>query len=100
MRRANSKETRRLSRNRRDGLGTDAQLHDPEDAMADDKATAAAAGNNPYTQTYVVQSGDSLSKIAQKYYGDPALYTKIFEANRDLLNDPNKIQPGQKLRIP
>lgn len=39
--------------------------------MADDKATAAAAGNNPYTQTHVVQSGDSLSKIAQKYYGDP-----------------------------
>ena len=68
--------------------------------MADDKTTAAAAGNNPYTQTHVVQSGDSLSKIAQKYYGDPALYTKIFEANRDLLKDPNKIQPGQKLRIP
>ena len=68
--------------------------------MADDKTTAAAAGNNPYTQTYVVQSGDSLSKIAQKYYGDPALYTKIFEANRDLLKDPNRIQPGQKLRIP
>lgn len=62
--------------------------------MADDKT------NNPYTQTYVVQPGDSLSKIAQKYYGDPALYTKIFEANRDLLKDPNKISPGQKLRIP
>ena len=56
--------------------------------------------NNPYTQTHVVQSGDSLSKIAQKYYGDPALYSKIFEANRDLLKDPNKISPGQKLRIP
>jgi len=62
--------------------------------MADDKT------NNPYTQTYVVQAGDSLSKIAQKYYGDPALYTKIFEANRDLLKDPDKISPGQKLRIP
>jgi len=69
--------------------------------MADDKTPAAApAGNNPYTQTYVVQSGDSLSKIAQKYYGDASLYTKIFEANRDILKDPNKIQPGQKLRIP
>ena len=68
--------------------------------MADDKTTSGAAGNNPYTQIHVVQSGDSLSKIAQKYYGDPALYTKIFEANRDLLKDPNKIQPGQKLRIP
>jgi nucleoid-associated protein YgaU len=68
-----------------------------EDTMADDKTPAA---DNPYTQTYVVQSGDTLSKIAQKYYGDPALYTQIFEANRDVLKDPNKIFPGQKLKIP
>jgi nucleoid-associated protein YgaU len=70
---------------------------DPEDTMADDKNPAA---DNPYTQTHVVQSGDTLSKIAQKYYGDASLYTKIFQANRDVLNDPNKIKPGQKLRIP
>jgi len=73
--------------------------------MADDKTSAGTggsppAGNNPYTQTYVVQSGDTLSKIAQRYYGDASLYNKIFEANRDVLKDPNKIQPGQKLRIP
>jgi nucleoid-associated protein YgaU len=68
--------------------------------MADNKDSAGAAGSNPYTQTHVVVSGDTLSKIAQKYYGDPALYTQIFEANRDVLNDPNKIFPGQKLRIP
>jgi nucleoid-associated protein YgaU len=70
--------------------------------MADDKTPPAnpAAANNPYTQSYVVQSGDTLSKIAQKYYGDAALYTKIFQANRDILSDPNKIQVGQKLRIP
>ena len=69
--------------------------------MADDKtSTPSAAADNPYTQTYVVQPGDSLSKIAQKYYGDAALYPRIFEANRDLLKDPNKISPGQKLRIP
>jgi nucleoid-associated protein YgaU len=71
--------------------------------MADDKTPAtpnAAAANNPYTQTYVVQSGDTLSKIAQKYYGDASLYTKIFDANKDILKDPNKIQVGQKLRIP
>ena len=66
--------------------------------MADDQTPAPA--NNPYTQTYTVASGDTLSKIAQKYYGDPALYTKIFQANRDVLSDPNKIFPGQKLRIP
>jgi len=47
-----------------------------------------------------VQSGDTLSKIAQKYYGDASLYTQIFQANRDVLSDPNKISPGQKLRIP
>ena len=70
--------------------------------MADDKNTpaSAAAANNPYTQIYVVQSGDTLSKIAHKYYGDASLYPKIFQANRDQLSDPNKISPGQKLRIP
>jgi nucleoid-associated protein YgaU len=69
--------------------------------MADDKTPApSAAADNPYTQTYVVQAGDTLSKIAQKYYGDATLYTKIFEANRDVLKDPNRISPGQKLRIP
>jgi nucleoid-associated protein YgaU len=67
--------------------------------MADDK-TSTAPADNPYTQTYVVQSGDSLSKIAQRFYGDGSLYNKIFEANRDILKDPNKISPGQKLRIP
>ncbi len=55
---------------------------------------------NPYTQTYIVKKGDTLSKIAEEFYGDKMLYPKIFEANRDILNDPNKIKPGQKLRIP
>jgi nucleoid-associated protein YgaU len=65
--------------------------------MADN---TTSGGDNPYTQTHVVQSGDTLSKIAQQYYGDPALYDKIFQANRDVLKDPNKIFPGQKLKIP
>ena len=65
--------------------------------MADDTKPAA---DNAYTQTHVVVAGDTLSKIAQKYYGDPALYDKIFQANRDVLKDPNKIYPGQKLKIP
>jgi nucleoid-associated protein YgaU len=64
---------------------------------ADEKQTPA---DNPYTQTYVVKKGDTLSKIADEVYGDKMLYPKIFEANRDILKDPNKIQPGQKLRIP
>ena len=68
-----------------------------ETPMADDKKPAA---DNPYTQTHVVQAGDTLSRIAEKYYGDASLYTRIFQANRDVLSDPNKIRPGQKLRIP
>lgn len=61
---------------------------------------ASPPKDNPYTQTYVVQKGDTLSKIADQYYGDARLYTQIFEANRDVLKDPDKIKPGQKLRIP
>jgi nucleoid-associated protein YgaU len=56
--------------------------------------------DDPYAQYYVVKKGDSLSKIAEEFYGDQMLYPKIFEANRHLLSDPNKIKPGQKLRIP
>ena len=49
---------------------------------------------------YTVQSGDSLSKIAKRFYGDANLYPKIFEANRDQLSDPNKIRVGQSLKLP
>ncbi len=49
---------------------------------------------------YTVQSGDSLSKIAQAQLGDASQYTKIFEANKPMLTDPDKIYPGQVLRIP
>lgn len=56
--------------------------------------------DNPYAQHYTVKKGDTLSKIAEQFYGDKMLYPKIFEANRDVLKDPNKIKPGQKLRIP
>jgi nucleoid-associated protein YgaU len=51
-------------------------------------------------RTYTVKSGDSLSKIAREFYGNAGDYLRIFEANRDKLNDPNKIQPGQELVIP
>lgn len=67
--------------------------------MSTDDSKPATAGN-PYAQYHLVVKGDSLSKIAKKFYGDPSLYTKIFEANRDQLADPDKIKPGQKLLIP
>ncbi len=50
--------------------------------------------------TYTVKSGDSLSKIAKEVYGDFQAYPKIFEANRPMLEHPDKIYPGQVLRIP
>ncbi len=49
---------------------------------------------------YVIQKGDNLSKIAQQYLGNAAAYTKIFEANREVIKDPDLIYPGQKIRIP
>lgn len=52
------------------------------------------------TRTYTVQSGDSLSKIAQQFYGKAGQYNTILEANRDKLSDPKNIQPGQVLKIP
>ena len=45
-------------------------------------------------------SGDTLGAIAKKYYGKASLYPKIFEANKDILKNPDVIKPGQKLRIP
>lgn len=49
---------------------------------------------------YVVQPGDSLSKIAKNYYGNAMKYPEIFEANKEVIKDPDLIYPGQKLRIP
>ena len=51
-------------------------------------------------RTYVVVSGDSLSRIAKREYGDAQKWPKIYEANRSLIKDPDFIYPGQELRIP
>ena len=64
-------------------------------------ATKGPQGGAPdYTQWHEVKKGETLSKIAQQYYGDASLYPKIFEANKDVLKDPDMIRIGQKLRIP
>jgi nucleoid-associated protein YgaU len=49
---------------------------------------------------YVVESGDNLAKIAKKFFGDPNAWRRIFEENRDVIQNPDLIQPGWKLRIP
>jgi len=61
---------------------------------------AEAAPAAPAEQAYTVQDGDSLWAIAERQYGDGSQYTRIFEANRDQLDNPDVIQPGQVLRIP
>jgi nucleoid-associated protein YgaU len=49
---------------------------------------------------YTVESGDTLSSIAQQFYGDPEQWRRVFRANRDQIDDPDLIVPGQVLRIP
>lgn len=65
----------------------------PAEAPAESEAADAA-------KTYTVQSGDTLWKIAEAHLGSGARYTEIFEANRDILDNPDLIRPGQVLKIP
>ena len=63
-----------------------------------DKMTVAHGGD--VGEYYTVKSGDTLSKIAKQFYGSADRYSAIFEANKPMLSDPNKIYPGQTLRVP
>jgi nucleoid-associated protein YgaU len=71
-----------------------------EDIVADIKVTGPAAGAGAAAKSYTVKAGDTLSGIAKTQLGDANAYMKIFEANKDQLSDPDKIKPGQVLRIP
>ncbi|HZX77548.1 LysM peptidoglycan-binding domain-containing protein [Lysobacter sp.] len=62
-----------------------------------EQINSATAGE---AQTYTVQKGDTLSHIAKHFYGKASRWSAIFDANRDQLDDPDRIQPGQVLRIP
>ncbi|HLA64128.1 MAG TPA: peptidoglycan-binding protein LysM [Rhodothermales bacterium] len=59
-----------------------------------------AAAKTDAARYHTVQSGDSLSKIAQQHYGDANKWDELFEANREVIEDPDKIYPGQQIRIP
>lgn len=58
------------------------------------------SADGPEAAFYTVQSGDTLSKIAKDHYGDAGKYPTIFEANKPMLSHPDKIYPGQTLRLP
>lgn len=74
----------------------------PKEVGGAEMARPAGAGpaTQPEVEFYVIQPGDTLSKIAKRYYGDAMQYPRIFEANREVIEDPDKIFPGQKIRIP
>ncbi len=94
------------SQQAKDRVWDQIKLIDPSgaDLTADISVAAQAAtgaGSEAVTgQSYTVQAGDTLSKIAKQFYGDANQYMHIYNANRDQLSDPNKIRPGQQLKIP
>lgn len=78
------------------------KLVDPSygDLICDITVDPSLAPAEPAGQTYTVQPGDTLSKISKQFYGSPNQYMKIFEANRDQLDNPDRISVGQVLNIP
>lgn len=72
---------------------------DFSDVQSGSSSTAPPA-NPAGGRTYTVKSGDSLSKIAKRLYGDAQQWRKIYEANKDQISDPDLIEPGQTFRIP
>ena len=74
-----------------------------KDIVADIQVTggpAAAAAPASAAKTYTVKAGDTLGKIAKEHLGNASAYMKNFELNTDQLSDPDKIKPGQVLRLP
>ena len=69
------------------------------DIVADIQVTGGPAATAA-AKTHTVQAGDTLSKIAKEHLGNAGSYMKIFELNKDQLSDPDKIKPGQVLRLP
>jgi nucleoid-associated protein YgaU len=72
-------------------------VHGVGEVKADNLKAPPAAKKVEY---YIIQKGDTLSAIAKRFYGKPNDYPRIFEANREVIRDPNLIFPGQKIRIP
>ena len=65
-----------------------------------DFSNVESGSSSTAAKIYTVVAGDSLSKIAKREYGNASEWKRIFEANQDVLENPDKIYPGQKLKIP
>ena len=87
-----------FSKGEDEGLSEDAQPRTAEDESAAQPPSDPAEQGE--SRNYVVQSGDTLFSIAEQVYGNGSKYLQIFEANRDLLDSPDHILPGQDLTIP
>ena len=72
----------------------------PAEASEPAKQSVPIIVDAPKVEYYVIKSGDTLGKIAKNFYGDAMQYPRIFEANKEVIEDPDKIYPGQKIRIP
>ncbi len=64
------------------------------------EVTEPPAASAPEVQYYTIEKGDTLYAVAKEFYGDGMKYPQIFEANREVIEDADKIYPGQKIRIP
>ena len=84
----------------RESTAVEKAQQNPKLATEAAPAKATSAPSTPGANTYTVQSGDTLFKIAEELYGDGDEYEKIFDANREILESPDRIEPGQKLSIP
>lgn len=65
-----------------------------------DKTSDRPAASGMATELYEIQKGDSLSAIAKRKYGDTSKWRMIYEANRDIIKNPDLIYPGQKIKLP
>lgn len=89
-----------MSKDKPDFSNVQGGASSPKDVPDFSNVQGGSSSTAASTRIYVVVSGDSLSKIAQREYGHANQWNRIYEANRDILKDPDKIYPGQKLRIP
>jgi nucleoid-associated protein YgaU len=72
----------------------------PKADFSDVESGSSSTAATPAGRSYTVKKGDSLSKIAKREYGDAQQWRRIFEANRDVIQNPDLIYPGQVFRIP